>query len=48
MKPQKYIDKEKKWRLANPERVKQYYITQNKKRYAWEKIQRVFLKILIK
>lgn len=37
---------EKRWRLANPDRVKQYYITQNKKRYAWQKIQRIFLKIL--
>ena len=43
----RYIETEKRWRLENPDRVKQYYMTQNKKRYAWQKIQRIFLKILL-
>jgi len=36
-----------RWRAKNPEKIKQYYNRQNKKRCEWFKIQRLFLKILL-
>ena len=43
----RYPETEKQWRLAHPENVKKYYQTQNKKRYAWNKISLIFRKILL-
>lgn len=36
-----------RWNAKNPERIKQYYTKQNKKRNDWVKIQRIFLRILL-
>lgn len=43
----KYIEKEKCWRLTHPENVKKYYMTQNRKRSEWRKVQKIYLQILL-
>jgi len=46
----KYVEKEKLWRTAHPDNIKQYYTKQNQKRSErnkWNQIQKIYLQILL-